>query len=172
MQKECVQTRFLTDLSNPFSRQHLQEALKLSSTLLNTQLRSLTLLLLGNVYVRIHDAKAEKMLLTGFSHARKTSNHVVAAAAASCLKGKRKGNNECDDRMVSLTWEREKTRCLTRLPFFFETGLCGFLELYLNTSQGIKASNQAQDNRPVQDALLQAFQSNPLNALLNAPLNN
>ncbi|CAO3572067.1 unnamed protein product [Mortierella alpina] len=108
------------------ARQHLQEALKLSSTLLNTQLRSLTLLLLGNVYVRTHDAKAEKMLLTGFSHARKTSNHVVAAAAGSCLK-----------------------------------------ELYLNTSQGIKASNQAQDNRPVQDALLQAFQSNPLNALLN-----
>ncbi|KAG9325063.1 hypothetical protein KVV02_008535 [Mortierella alpina] len=70
------------------ARQHLQEALKLSGTLLNTQLRSLTLLLLGNVYLQTHDEKAEKMLLTGFTHACKTSNHVVAIAAGSCLKGK------------------------------------------------------------------------------------
>ncbi|KAG0213521.1 hypothetical protein BGX28_004157 [Mortierella sp. GBA30] len=112
------------------ARQHLQEALKLSSVLLNTQLRSLTLLLLGNVYLQAHDEQAEKMLLAGYTQARKTSNHTIAAAAGSCLK-----------------------------------------DLYLNTSQGIKASKQAQDNKPVQDALQQAFQLNPLAPLLNGTAN-
>ncbi|KAI8597413.1 cohesin loading factor [Dissophora ornata] len=69
------------------ARQHLQEALKLSSALMNTQLRSLTLLLLGNVYLQTHDEQAEKMLMTGFVHAEKTGNQIVAAAAGSCLKG-------------------------------------------------------------------------------------
>lgn len=68
-------------------RQHLQEALKLSSALLNTQTRSLTLLLLGDSYMHPHDQQAEKMLMAGYVHAVKTSNQIVAAAAGSCLKG-------------------------------------------------------------------------------------
>ncbi|KAF8935844.1 hypothetical protein BGZ58_004765 [Dissophora ornata] len=107
-------------------RQHLQEALKLSSALMNTQLRSLTLLLLGNVYLQTHDEQAEKMLMTGFVHAEKTGNQIVAAAAGSCLK-----------------------------------------DLYLTTSQGIKASQQAQKNLPVMEAVDQAFQSRLMAPLLN-----
>ncbi|KAG0055955.1 hypothetical protein BGZ83_006880 [Gryganskiella cystojenkinii] len=107
------------------ARQHLQEALKLSSSLLNTQMRSLTLLLLGNVYLQTHDEQAEKMLMTGFIHAAKTGNQVVAAAAGSCLK-----------------------------------------DLYLRTAQGIKASQQAQQNKPVLETVDQAFQTPHLGRLL------
>ncbi|GJJ71016.1 hypothetical protein EMPS_03366 [Entomortierella parvispora] len=108
------------------ARQHLQEALKLSSTLLNTQMRSLTLLLLGNVYMQTHDDQAEKMLMTGFVHAAKTGNMVVAAAAGSTLK-----------------------------------------DLYLRTSQGIKASQQAQQNKPVLDTVDSAFQLRHLDRLVH-----
>lgn len=51
-------------------------------------MRSLTLLLLGNVYLQTHDDQAEKMLMTGCLHALKTKNYPVAAASGSSLKGK------------------------------------------------------------------------------------
>jgi hypothetical protein len=54
---------------------------------MNTQMRSLTLLLLGDSYMHPHDEQAEKMLMAGYVHAVKTSNQIVAAAAGSCLKG-------------------------------------------------------------------------------------
>ncbi|KFH73627.1 hypothetical protein MVEG_00842 [Podila verticillata NRRL 6337] len=81
-------------------------------------MRSLTLLLLGNVYLQTHDDQAEKMLVTGYLHALKTKNQIVAAAAGSSLK-----------------------------------------DLYLKTSQGIRASQQAQQNKVVLDVVDQAFQS-------------
>ncbi|KAG0030728.1 hypothetical protein BGZ81_002268 [Podila clonocystis] len=112
------------------ARQHLLESLKLSAALQNTQMRSLTLLLLGNVYLQTHDDQAEKMLVTGYFHALKTKNHTVAAASGSSLK-----------------------------------------DLYLKTSQGIKASQQAQQNKAVIDVVDQAFQSTlmtPLVALSRA----
>ncbi|KAF9322032.1 hypothetical protein BG003_008223 [Podila horticola] len=112
------------------ARQHLLESLKLSAALQNTQMRSLTLLLLGNVYLQTHDDQAEKMLVTGYLHALKTKNHPVAAASGSSLK-----------------------------------------DLYLKTSQGIKASQQAQQNKVVIDIVDQAFQSTwmaPLVALSRA----
>ncbi|KAI8348939.1 hypothetical protein B0O80DRAFT_172544 [Mortierella sp. GBAus27b] len=68
-------------------RQHLKEALKLSSALMNTQTRSLTLLLMGDSYMHPHDQQAEKMLLSGYTHAVKTNNQIVAAAAGTSLKG-------------------------------------------------------------------------------------
>ncbi|KAF9917690.1 Bud site selection protein 6 [Lobosporangium transversale] len=108
------------------ARQHLQEALKLSSALLNTQMRSLTLLLLGNVYLQTHDEQAEKMLMAGYIHAVKTSNQIIAAAAGSSLK-----------------------------------------DLYLATSQGIKASQQTQQNMAVLETVEQAFQSCPMGPLLS-----
>ncbi|KAF9216229.1 hypothetical protein BGZ59_010565 [Podila verticillata] len=100
------------------ARQHLLESLRLSAALQNTQMRSLTLLLLGNVYLQTHDDQAEKMLVTGYLHALKTKNQIVAAAAGSSLK-----------------------------------------DLYLKTSQGIRASQQAQQNKVVLDVVDQAFQS-------------
>ncbi|KAF9392709.1 hypothetical protein CPB97_010943 [Podila verticillata] len=112
------------------ARQHLLESLRLSAALQNTQMRSLTLLLLGNVYLQTHDDQAEKMLVTGYLHALKTKNQVVAAAAGSSLK-----------------------------------------DLYLKTSQGIRASQQAQQNKVVLDVVDQAFQSTlmaPLVALSKA----
>ncbi|KAG0355657.1 hypothetical protein BG005_005417 [Podila minutissima] len=112
------------------ARQHLLESLKLSAALQNTQMRSLTLLLLGNVYLQTHDDQAEKMLMTGCLHALKTKNYPVAAASGSSLK-----------------------------------------DLYLKTSQGIKASQQAQQNKVVIDVVDQAFQSTlmaPLVALSRA----
>ncbi|KAF9412262.1 hypothetical protein BGZ94_001101 [Podila epigama] len=99
------------------ARQHLQESLRLSTALQNTQLRSLTLLLLGNIYLQTHDDQAEKMLMTGCLHALKTKNQIVASATGSSLK-----------------------------------------DLYLKTSQGIKASKQAEQNKAVIDAVDQAFQ--------------
>ncbi|KAG0006766.1 hypothetical protein BGZ65_004071 [Modicella reniformis] len=107
-------------------RQHLQEALKLSSALLNTQTRSLTLLLLGDSYMHPHDQQAEKMLSAGYVHAVKTSNQIVAAAAGSCLK-----------------------------------------DLYLATSQGIKASQQAQQNLPILETVDQVFQTRLMGPLLH-----
>ncbi|KAI1308409.1 hypothetical protein EDD11_004299 [Mortierella claussenii] len=107
-------------------RQHLQEALRLSSALFNTQLRSLTLLLLGNVYLQTHDEQAEKMLMASFHHASKTGNQVLAAAAGSCLK-----------------------------------------DLYLSTSQGIKASEQTQRNMAILETVDQAFQSRLMGPLLS-----
>ncbi|KAK3825157.1 MAG: cohesin loading factor [Benniella sp.] len=107
-------------------RQHLQEALRLSSALMNTQMRSLTLLLLGDSYMHPHDEQAEKMLMAGYVHAVKTSNQIVAAAAGSCLK-----------------------------------------ELYLATSQGIKASQQAQKNTPILETIDQAFQTRLMGPLLH-----
>ncbi|KAI9236088.1 MAG: cohesin loading factor [Podila humilis] len=112
------------------ARQHLLESLRLSAALQNTQMRSLTLLLLGNVYLQTHDDQAEKMLVTGYLHALKTKNQIVAAAAGSSLK-----------------------------------------DLYLKTSQGIRASQQAQQNKVVLDVVDQAFQSTlmaPLVALSKA----
>ncbi|KAF8968667.1 hypothetical protein BGZ46_010822 [Entomortierella lignicola] len=108
------------------ARQHLQEALKLSSMLANTQLRSLTLLLLGNVYLQTHDKQAEKMLMAGHMYAVKTSNQIVAAAAGSCLK-----------------------------------------DLYLATSQGIKASQQAQQNTSIFEEIEKVFESQPLGSVLS-----
>ncbi|KAF9170823.1 hypothetical protein BGX21_008588 [Mortierella sp. AD011] len=108
------------------ARQHLQEALKLSSALMNTQLRSLTLLLLGNVYLQTHDDQAEKMLMAGYMHAAKTGNQVIAAAAGSCLK-----------------------------------------DLYLATSQGIKASQQTKQNMPILESVDRVFQSRPMGPLLS-----
>ncbi|KAF9113944.1 hypothetical protein BGX27_000475 [Mortierella sp. AM989] len=108
------------------ARQHLQEALKLSSTLVNTQLRSLTLLLLGNVYLQTHDEQAEKMLIAGFMHAVKTGNQVIAAATGSCLK-----------------------------------------DLYLATSQGIKASQQTKQNIPILETVDKVFQLQPMAPLLS-----
>jgi hypothetical protein len=55
---------------------------------MNTQLRSVSLMLLGNIYKEGHDAQAEKMLATGFAHAAKTCNQIVAVAAGFTLKGK------------------------------------------------------------------------------------
>ncbi|KAF9306917.1 hypothetical protein BGZ74_002008 [Mortierella antarctica] len=112
------------------ARQHLLESLKLSAALQNTQMRSLTLLLLGNVYLQTHDDQAEKMLMTGCLHALKTKNYPVAAASGSSLK-----------------------------------------DLYLKTSHGIKASQQAQQNKAVIDVVDQAFQCTlmaPLVALSRA----
>ncbi|KAG0256059.1 hypothetical protein DFQ27_005919 [Actinomortierella ambigua] len=68
------------------ARQHLQEALRLSNALQNTQMRSLTLLLLGHVYLQSHDDQAERMLSVGFSHAVKTGNKFIASASGSCLQ--------------------------------------------------------------------------------------
>ncbi|KAG0339930.1 hypothetical protein BG004_006607 [Podila humilis] len=68
------------------ARQHLQESLRLSSAMQNSQLKGLTLLLLGNVYVQTHDDQAEKILKTGYLHALKTKNLVMAAATGSSLK--------------------------------------------------------------------------------------
>ncbi|KAG0077396.1 hypothetical protein BGZ92_001930 [Podila epicladia] len=107
------------------ARQHLLESLKLSAALQNTQMRSLTLLLLGNVYLQTHDDQAEKMLVTGYLHALKTKNYPVAAASGSSLK-----------------------------------------DLYLKTSQGIKASQQAQQNKAVIDVVDQAFQSTSMAPLV------
>ncbi|KAG0255660.1 hypothetical protein BG011_004991 [Mortierella polycephala] len=110
------------------ARQHLQEALKISSALLNTQMRSLTLLLLGNVYLQTHDEQAEKMLRAGYIEASKTSNKIVAASAGSCLKGK-----------------------LQQLAY------------------GIKASDQAKDNKPVLEDIDHVFQLSLMAPLLHVP---
>ncbi|KAF9194495.1 hypothetical protein BGZ50_006220 [Haplosporangium sp. Z 11] len=96
------------------ARQHLQEALKISSALLNTQMRSLTLLLLGNVYLQTHDEQAEKMLRAGYTEASKTN-------------------------------------------------------LYLKNGQGIKASNQAKDNKPVLEDIDHTFQLSLMAPLLHVP---
>ncbi|KAG0230309.1 hypothetical protein BGW42_001051 [Actinomortierella wolfii] len=64
------------------ARQHLQESLRLSNTLQNTQMRGLTLLLLGHS----HDDQAERMLSVAFSHAIKTGNMFIASASGSCLQ--------------------------------------------------------------------------------------
>ncbi|KAF9902504.1 hypothetical protein EC991_004836 [Linnemannia zychae] len=108
------------------ARQHLHESLKTSGSLMNTQLRSLSLMLLGNFYKEAHDAQAEKMLATAFTHAAKTGNHIVAAAAGFTLK-----------------------------------------DLYLQTSRGIKASEQAQRNKAFLDEVDRGFQSGVLEPLLD-----
>ncbi|KAF9436712.1 hypothetical protein BGZ76_003154 [Entomortierella beljakovae] len=107
------------------ARQHLQEALKLSTALVNSQLRSLTLLLLGNVYLQTHDEQAEKMLMAGHMYAVKTSNQIIAAATGACLK-----------------------------------------DLYLATSQGIKASQQTNQNIPILEQVDKVFHTSPFGSLL------
>ncbi|KAF9924216.1 hypothetical protein FBU30_005778 [Linnemannia zychae] len=108
------------------SRQHLHESLKLSGSLMNTQLKSLSLLLLGSFYKEAHDSHAEKMLTAGFAHAVKTRNQIVAVAAGFTLK-----------------------------------------DLYLQTSRGIKASEQAQKNKAFLDEVDRVFQSRILDPLLS-----
>ncbi|KAK3844208.1 MAG: cohesin loading factor [Linnemannia gamsii] len=113
------------------ARQHLHESLKTSGNLMNTQLRSLSLMLLGSFYKDAHDAHAEKMLAAGFTHAAKTHNQIVAAAAGFTLK-----------------------------------------DLYLQTSRGIKASEQAQRNKVFLDEVDRTFQSRVLDPLLHNSDNN
>jgi len=144
-----------------FTRQHLQEALKLSSTLLNTQMRSLTLLLLGNVYMQTHDDQAEKMLMTGFVHAAKTGNMVVAAAAGSSLKGNGDDGGHDDGTRVFSVWFIKKRQFTHPRP-----PLTCHVDLYLRTSQGIKASQQAQQNKHVLDTVDSVFQSRHLDRLV------
>ncbi|KAF9585935.1 general transcription repressor [Lunasporangiospora selenospora] len=98
-----------------------KESIIPASSLQNTQMKNLTLLLLGNIYKQTNDVHSEKILQTGYVHAFKTSSPVIAAAAGSCLK-----------------------------------------DLYLETSQGIKASQQAQQNRPILEAVDLAFQTKPM----------
>ncbi|KAH7053956.1 cohesin loading factor [Linnemannia elongata] len=108
------------------ARQHLHESLKTSGSLMNTQLRSISLMLLGNFYKEGHDAQAEKMLAAGFAHAAKTCNQIVAVSTGFTLK-----------------------------------------DLYLQTSRGIKASEQAQKNKVFLDEVDKAFQTRVLDPLLN-----
>ncbi|KAF9150306.1 hypothetical protein BG015_007898 [Linnemannia schmuckeri] len=108
------------------ARQHLHESLKISGSLMNTQLRSISLMLLGNFYKEGHDAQAEKMLAAGFAHAAKTCNQIVAVATGFTLK-----------------------------------------DLYLQTSRGIKASEQAQRNKAFLDEVDKTFQERVLDPLLN-----
>lgn len=144
------------------SRQHLLESLRLSAALQNTQMRSLTLLLLGNVYLQTHDDQAEKMLVTGYLHALKTKNQTVAAAAGSSLKGKnardKLGRAQCDVWTSGVRKQGELTTCLEHSN--------AAIDLYLKTSQGIRASQQAQQNKAVLDVVDQAFQSTLMAPLL------
>jgi len=68
-------------------REHLAETLKLSTTLFNNQLKSLTLSVLGEIFCAEHNEQAEKMLNAAYQLSKDANNDLGCLVSGRLLKG-------------------------------------------------------------------------------------
>lgn len=77
---------FINFFKNNF-REHLAETLKLSTTLFNNQLKSLTLSVLGEIFCAEHNEQAEKMLSAAYQLSKDANNALGCLVSGRLLKG-------------------------------------------------------------------------------------
>ncbi|RGB40817.1 cohesin loading factor-domain-containing protein [Rhizophagus diaphanus] len=68
------------------TKEHLAETLKLSTTLFNNQLKSLTLSILGEIFCAEHNEQAEKMLSAAYQLSKDANNNLGCLVSGRLLK--------------------------------------------------------------------------------------